>query len=112
MTLAAWSCAAITVISAAVSFGYSIAGLRTSPPEGRTPSMYAVSRSVALLTVAVVALFTRSEPFIAAIAIAMVIVQAGDAVIGSRIHDRLKTIGPAATAAANLATLVWMRAAS
>lgn len=36
----------------------------------------------------------------------MTIVQAGDAVIGVRIRDRLKTVGPALTAAANLAALV------
>jgi hypothetical protein len=42
------------------------------------------------------------------IALAMVIVQAVDAIIGVRIHDRLKTIGPAATSLANAVALIWL----
>ncbi|PJJ55304.1 hypothetical protein CLV54_3194 [Compostimonas suwonensis] len=72
--------------------------------------MYAFARSLALLVVAIVALFTGSVAFVAAIAIAMVIVQVADAVIGVRIRDRLKTVGPAATALVDLAALVWMLA--
>lgn len=108
MPLAFWVCAAITAISATVSLGYSIAGLASAAEPGRTPSMYALARSVALTVVAVAAFFVGSVPFLAAVAIAMVVVQAADAVIGGLIHDRLKTIGPAATAAAHLAVLVWL----
>lgn len=70
--------------------------------------MYALSRSCALLVVAVVALTLGLVPFAAAIAIAMILVQAGDAVVGANDGERLKTFGPAATAAVNLAALVWM----
>jgi len=38
----------------------------------------------------------------------MVLVQALDAGVGAATKDRLKTFGPAATAAANLVVLVWM----
>jgi hypothetical protein len=38
----------------------------------------------------------------------MIIVQAGDAAIGARIRDRMKTLGPAGTAVLNLAAIVWL----
>ncbi|MGC4963050.1 hypothetical protein ACPXCG_05595 [Gordonia sp. DT218] len=108
MSLAFWICAAVTAISAAVSLGYSVAGLTSSEAAERAPSMYACARSLALAAVALAALFAGSTPFLVAVAVAMVTVQAVDAVIGGVIHDRFKTIGPAVTAAANLAALVWL----
>ena len=38
----------------------------------------------------------------------MIIVQACDAVIGWTIKDHMKTFGPAGTAVANLAALIWL----
>ena len=98
----------VTIISASVSFGYALAGMRRATPEQKTASSYAFARSLALLVVAVIAIVTGSVPFVAAITIAMVIVQAADAVVGVSIRDRVKTIGPAVTAVVGLATLVWM----
>lgn len=108
MSPAFWTCAAITAVSAYVSLGYSIAGLRGAEGAARTGSMYAFSRSLALAITATVAPFTRAVAFVGAIALTMVVVQALDAVIGSRLHDRLKTIGPAVTAIADLGALVWL----
>jgi len=108
MPLAFWICAAVTAISAAVSFGYSVAGLRGSDPGSRTPSQYAVARSLALVVVAAIAPFTGSVAFLTAVAAAMVIVQAADAVVGALRGDRFRTFGPAATAAGNLGALVWL----
>ncbi|UYM06277.1 hypothetical protein [Solicola gregarius] len=108
MPLAFWVCAAVTAISAAVSLGYSIAGLVAAGDADRTASMYASARSAALAVVAVAAIFVGSVPFLAAVAVAMVLVQAADTVVGRLIRDRLKTIGPAATAAANLAASIWL----
>ncbi len=73
--------------------------------------MYAFARSLALLVVAIIALFAGSTAFVAAVAIAMVVVQAADAIIGVRTRDTLKTVGPAVTAVANLGVLIWMLAA-
>ena len=67
-----------------------------------------MARSAALAAVAIAAIFVGSVPFLTAVAIAMVVVQAADAVVGRLIRDRLKTIGPAATAAASLAALIWL----
>jgi hypothetical protein len=108
MSAAFWVCAAITAVSALVSLGYSIAALTGSDTPGRTNSMYATARSLALAVAAVTVLFVRSDSFLEAIALAMVVVQAGDAFIGVQIHDRLKTIGPALTALMNAIALIWL----
>jgi hypothetical protein len=108
MSAAFWVCAAITAVSAFVSLGYSIAALTGSDTPGRTNSMYATARSLALAVAAVTVFFVRSDSFLEAIALAMVVVQAGDAFIGVQIHDRLKTIGPALTAFVNAIALIWL----
>jgi len=41
----------------------------------------------------------------------MILVQAGDAVVGLWTHDRLKTVGPAITALVNVTLLAWYVAA-
>jgi len=108
MPAAFWICAAITLISALVSLGYSIAALVDADSAHRTSPRYAAARSLALASVAVVALFADSQSYLAAVALAMVIVQAADAVVGWLDRDRRKTVGPALTAAANAAALVWL----
>lgn len=108
MPAAFWICAAITLISALVSLGYSIAALVDADPAHRSSPRYASARSLALASVAVVALFAHSQSYLAAVALTMVIVQATDAVVGWLDRDRLKTVGPALTAAANAAALVWL----
>lgn len=108
MSTAFWICSTITSISAVVSLGYSVAALRSSKGTTQTNALYACSRSLALAVVALIVLFTRSADWLKAVATAMIIVQAGDALIGARIRDQLKTAGPALTAAANLAALIYL----
>lgn len=110
VTFAFWVCTVITAISSVVSFGYSVAGLRGASGVRQAGSLYAFSRSLALLAASVVALFVGAVPFTAAVAIAMVTVQAADAVVGVLVRDRFKTVGPAATAVVNLAAMAWMLA--
>lgn len=110
MSAAFWVCAAVTALSALVSLGFSIAALAGSDAASRTNAMYTSARSLALAVAAVTALFVGSRSFLTAIALAMVVVQAGDALIGVKIHDRLKTIGPALMALANAITLIWLLA--
>lgn len=107
MTLPYLVCAIITAISAAVSFGYSIAALRTAGGEAKTLALYAGGRSAALLLGAIAALVLQQAGWLFAIATMMIIVQAADAYIGTTIKDRLKTFGPALTALLNLAALIW-----
>lgn len=111
MSVAFWVCGAVTFVSAGVSLGYSVAALRAAGAPGEvTASRYAAARSVALLVAAVVGLCAGSVGFAAAVALTMIVVQGLDAVVGARIPDTLKTVGPAATAVANLAALGWMLA--
>lgn len=70
--------------------------------------MYALARSSALAIVATVVLVLQNHAWLEGIALAMVIVQAGDAIIGAVIRDRLKTIGPATFSLINLGTLLWL----
>jgi hypothetical protein len=107
MTVAMWVCSIVTIISACVSLGYAVAAFRAASAPARLPSSYALARSAAFVAVAAVAPATGSLGFIAAAAIGLVCVQCLDAVIGGRTGDRLKTIGPAITAVANAAALVW-----
>ena len=53
-------------------------------------------------------LLTGSVPLLLAAALSMTIVQGCDAAIGVRIKDRMKTLGPAGTALANLAAAIWL----
>ncbi|MCU1479425.1 MAG: hypothetical protein JWQ19_211 [Subtercola sp.] len=108
MTTAIWICSVLTIVSALVSLGYAAAGLRSASPSGRLPSSYALSRSMALVVVALAGPFTGNTGFIEAAAVCMICVQLLDAVIGGRSHDLLKTIGPAITAAVNATALVWV----
>jgi hypothetical protein len=108
VSTAYWVCSTITAISAFVSLGYSIDALARSDQSSRPNSMYTTARSSALAVAAIGAVFVRSDPYLEAIALTMVIVQAVDAVIGALTHDRLKTFDPAATSLANAAALIWL----
>lgn len=110
MTLAFWVCGAVTLVSAGVSAGYALAGWRAASGSSKSASAYALARSVALLIVAAAALFVSSVAFLAAIAVAMTLVQAFDAVIGAVDKDRMKTVGPAVLAVLNTAAVVWLLA--
>lgn len=108
MSAAFWICASVTVISSLVSGGCAVIGLRTANLESRVSSMYALARSGALVVVAVLGLFSSSIAFETAAAVALILVQGFDAVIGGVIADRVKTLGPGITALANAGALVWM----
>ncbi len=107
MSTSFWVCAAVTGISAYVSLGYSVAGAVSAAGQTRLPYLYTLARSLALALAATVVLFTHTPSWLKALAVAMIIVQGADAAIGFTIRDRLKTVGPAATALANLGTLLW-----
>jgi hypothetical protein len=108
MTVPFLVCASVTAISAAVSFGFSVAAILASTEQTRTLAHYAGARSLALVIASAVPFFNGETLWLVAIAWCMIIVQAGDAVIGVTIKDRIKTLGPAFTAAFNLAALIWL----
>jgi hypothetical protein len=102
-----WSCALVTLLSAAVSAGFSLDGLHGL---GNSDSFarYAASRSVALLLTVLIAIGVRSWSAIAFLGIAMTIVQALDGVIGALAHDPSKTYGPFAFAVLNALAVGWL----
>jgi hypothetical protein len=108
MNLSFIFCALITAVSAVISLGFSIAATFTTANEVRNVALYTCARSVALVLVSAVPLFTGSTSWLEAIACCMIIVQIGDAGIGVVIKDRMKTFGPAGTALLNLAALIWL----
>jgi hypothetical protein len=102
-----WICAGVTAASAFVSLGFSAAAVLSVRHQVRTNAMYVLSRSVALAAVSLVPLINQTRSSVLTIALAMVIVQALDAVVGGIVHDRMKTFGPASLGALNLVALVW-----
>lgn len=101
-------CAFITAASALTSLGFSMAVLLAAEADSRINAMYAAARSLALALISLVAFLVSSRDFLMGIASVMILVQALDAVIGSKRHDILKTYGPAVTALIDLAALIWM----
>ena len=110
MTSAFIACAAVTSISAAISLAFSVAGASTTYGQTRTMALYASARSLALTLISLAPFVTGSTPWLEAVAAGMIIVQFCDAGVGVTIRDRMKTLGPAGTAVANLAALAWVRA--
>ena len=107
MTKRFWSCALVTLLSAGVSAGFSLAGL-LGPGRDNSFARYAASRSVALLVTVLIAIGIRSRRAIAFLGIAMTVVQAFDGVIGALAHDPSKTYGPFAFAVINAVTVRWL----
>jgi hypothetical protein len=99
-------CLMTTIVSAFVSLGFSIAAVVIKEGDARTLALYAGARSLALAMISVVPIASGSAAWLVASAVGMIIVQSCDAAIGVTIKDRLKTIGPAATAIINLVALI------
>src|SRR5437588_13068290 len=82
MTKRFWSCALVTLLSAGVSAGFSLAAL-FGPGRDDSLARYAASRSVALLLTVLIAFGIRSRMAIAFLGIAMTAVQAFDAAMSA-----------------------------
>jgi hypothetical protein len=101
-----WTCAGFTMFSAIVSAGFSLLSLRMA--GGHEYALYAASRSVALPLAVIYAMAMRSRGGMAALAIAMTLVQLFDGIVGLRLHDPGRAYGPMAFAAINFGLLLWM----
>jgi uncharacterized membrane protein HdeD (DUF308 family) len=102
-----WLCLLVTGVSAVVSAGFSVAAVVSDRKD--VSALHAASRSIALVVGVVVAAFLSSTALAVTLATVMTVVQAMDALIGVRIDDRMKTLGPAflavLTAAAAIALI-------
>ncbi|SRR5258708_37246982 len=105
-----WACAGFTLFSAVVSAGFSLLALRTG--SGHEYALYAASRSVALPLAVVYAMALRSCGSVAALAVAMVLVQLFDAIIGFRLNDPGRAYGPLVFSVINFGLLLWMNRAA
>ena len=101
-----WFCAGFTILSAIVSVTFSLLALRMT--DGHNYAFYAASRSVALPLAVLYAMSRRSRGGIAALALAMTIVQFLDGFIGFHLQAPSRAYGPVAFAAINLALLIWI----
>lgn len=89
-----WICYVVTIISAGVSVTYAALAVIDGGLEA-TDALYAASRSIALVVIALVAPLFRSDDALLAIAVVMTIVQGIDTFIGAVQGDAAKTVGPA-----------------
>jgi hypothetical protein len=97
----------MTLLSAGVSAGFSVAGLVGSG-SGDSFARYAASRSVALLLTVLIAIVVRSRRAVVFLGIAMTLVQVFDGVIGALAGDPSKTYGPFAFAVLNALAVRWL----
>jgi hypothetical protein len=71
-------------------------------------ALYAASRTVALPLTVLYAMALRSHGGIAMLAVAMILVQLFDGIVGLRLHDPGRAYGPMVFAAINFGLLSWM----
>ena len=79
---------------------------------GHEYALYAASRSVALPLAVLFAMVRRSHGGMATIAVAMILVQLVDGIVGLRLHNPGRAYGPFVFAAINLGLLLWMNRAA
>jgi hypothetical protein len=94
-----WICAAMTILNAMVSAGFAVATVVQD--SGNSPALYALSRSLALFAVAIGAAVFKSKPAVAALAVAMVLVQLADTGIGNRHARRQQNLWASVPGAGN-----------
>jgi len=100
-------CAAMTVISALVSCGFSIETVVAANKKrdgSLITAQYALSRSVSIAVVALTVFIFKSNAFLIAMSVIMIGIQFFDGWIGTKV-SRLKTVGPNITAIANAIVL-------
>ena len=101
-------CAVYTLISAVVSFGFSVEAYIKSKSQkdaALTNAKYAMVRSLSLFLAAIGLMIFISEPYLITLAGIMIGVQLLDGIVGIKINT-FKTIGPILTAAGNVVLLI------
>jgi hypothetical protein len=103
-----YALASFTVLSAIPGLLYAIQSARQAGDdhERQIVALYAAARSGALVVLAIVPFFGRFAGWLLAIAVAMILVQGLDALIGIRRRQLAMIAGPAVLAVLNLAALM------
>ena len=104
-------CAALTLLSALVSVGFSLAAL-FAVGHADLSAQYAASRSLALPLGVAVAIGMRCRQALGVLALVMTAVQLMDGVIGILAHDPAKTYGPFVLALATAGAAFALRRAA
>jgi hypothetical protein len=101
-------CAIFTLISSAVSFGFSVEAYLKSKSQkdiSFTNAKYAMSRSFSLFFVAIGLFIFISDSYLIALSAVMIGIQLFNGIIGIKINT-FKTIGPILTAIGNIIVLI------
>jgi hypothetical protein len=93
----------LTIISSLISLFYAVSALKDKPSQ--PTSSYAFVRSLAITLLIVAAVLLNNRSLVLGSAALMAFVQLGDAVIGVRIADKMKTYGPFSIAIVSFALL-------
>ena len=94
----------ITIISSIISLFYATMALRSKGKDDT--AYYAFVRSIAIFILIVLAVIINDRNLLLGCSLLMVLVQLGDAIVGLRISDKLKTYGPLSVAIISLALLL------
>lgn len=101
-------CAAVTLISAAVSCGFSLDAYRKAQScttDALNNAKYAVSRSAALLLATIGLFIFVNSAYLIALSAVMIGVQLFDGIIGIKVSV-FKTVGPLMTSVGNAVVLI------
>lgn len=86
----------VTIISAIVSLGFSLNAVadRKQNQKSQTNALYALSRSLVLFLLSIIAVFTGSAAFLTGVALAVALTHIFDGFIGIILKNDFKTYGP------------------
>ena len=84
----------ITLLSAVLGFLFSIQAVRKSENNNKLNALYMLARSLAVIFMAAIPVFTKTSEFLAIITVAMLIIQLVDGFAGIYIKNPMRTIGP------------------
>lgn len=89
-----YTTAIITLLSAVFGLVFAILAVRKGKAEERTNALYMMARSLALVTISVIPIYSKNEFILVTITAAMLIVQIIDGIAGVYIKERMRTAGP------------------
>ncbi|GLI27636.1 hypothetical protein ARHIZOSPH14_18780 [Agromyces rhizosphaerae] len=102
-----WICFAVVLLSASVSVWYSVTAVIAGGLED-ADALYAASRSVAIVVVALIVPLFPADAALLAIAVVMVIVQGIDTFVGAVQGNTLVMVGAAVLCIVNIVTASFL----
>lgn len=106
-SLAYYSCALVTCGNALTSLAFSLIAFVQGAP-GDAGNMYSLVRTICLAVAALFGAAVASLDVLFVLAPLLGSIQAGDAIVGWRLDDISKTIGPALLSALTFVSVIWL----